>query len=148
MFAAVRGVFSGSCTHHVSLSWFSPGLIYCIHRDTQRYRQRLIGLRCTSLFPMVLACRSAKTHSEPQFPHEHTEALFTCALCSDSGSEPVSGETVVCISNTQLSLTSQQIWILRSDICTYPLHEDDWTTILCCKANMIWFCAANHTSCF
>lgn len=76
-------VFSGCCTHLVSLSRFSPGLIYRVHRDTQRYRQRLIGLRCT------LLSRWARpiTQSKMQQPHKHSNALFILTLRSDRVSQ-------------------------------------------------------------
>lgn len=71
----VRCVFSGCSSHHASLSRFSPELIRCVHRDTQRYRQRLIGLRCTLLSPQARPI----THSKLQCSHEHT-----LRLCSHS----------------------------------------------------------------
>lgn len=76
--AVVRCVFSGCCSHHASLSRFSPELICCVHRDPQRYRQRLIGLRCTLLSPQARPI----AHSKLQCSHEYTLRLCSHSHCA------------------------------------------------------------------
>ena len=73
--------FSGCRANHVSLSWFSPGLVYRVRRDTQRYRQRLIGLRCPSLSHWARPAAHPRPGPSPSF-HVSTQRLCSHVLCS------------------------------------------------------------------
>ena len=81
MYPLICGVFSGYCTHHVSLSWFGPWLICCVHWDTQRYGQRLIGLRCTSLSRWARPATQPRLSPGPSF-HMKTQRLCSHSHCA------------------------------------------------------------------
>ncbi len=115
MYPAVCGIFSRCCTQHVSLSGFSPGLISCVRRDTQRYRQRLIGLRCTSL------SRWARPAAQPRLSPRPSFHMNTQRLCLNVHCTLIVGHSLVtvCLLICTLYLThtrcviSQQVWILK-----------------------------------
>lgn len=71
--------------------------------ETQRNRQEVNWAQMHLRVPIGSACCSANNQSRPRFPHEDTEALFTCAL--------ILGHSLV-HTYLQFYWTSQQIALL------------------------------------